>query len=130
MSYLQQAFNTVLKNAKPSETWYVTLMEESQFYGGPQEGGWWGYDSRIVASQEFPSEKEARSAAEAVEKFATELDAEARKSFGKQCLRETAWLEARGLDDDFLPEVDGPDKYEVIVSQGMPKEHQGNRHWE
>lgn len=130
MSYLQEAFNLVCSEAKEPETWYVTLMQEERYYGGPEEGGWWGTNTHIVAYQAFLSEELARIAAEEVRKLAKELEEEARKEHGDQCLRELEWLDARGLDADWLPEPDGPDTYEVIVSQSLPQEARGPTHYE
>jgi len=83
-----------------------------------------------VAFQSFDSEEGAKAAAEQVRKLAKELEETARKEHGEQCLREMEWLDARGLDADYLPEVDGPSKFHVVVSQGLPEESSGPRHYE
>jgi hypothetical protein len=75
---------------------------------------------------------EALEAARAkVEALAIELNEQARRDFGEQCLREMAWLEARGLDSDYLPEVDGESSYSV-VTEDVPGSmvSQGCRHYE
>lgn len=69
-------------------------------------------------------------ASEAVRKLAAELEQASRTAHGQRCLREMAWLDARGLDADFLPEVDGPDHYRVLVCQELPGESHGPRHYE
>jgi hypothetical protein len=120
----------VLKDYKPASTHYVTLMERVPFYGGPEEGGWWGEDHRIVAYQAFSTEEAAQAAFNGVQTLAAELSAEARTEFGKRCLRESAWLEARGLDDNFLPEPDGDSEFYVLMSEGLPEESHGSRHYE
>lgn len=130
MSFIKQAFHAAIENAKAPEQWYVALMEESQYYGGPEEGGWWGTDTHLVAFAEFQREDDARNAAKDVQELAEELEAECRKEHGKQCLREMEWLEARGLDADFLPKPDGPTTYHVVVSNGLPRERFGSRHYE
>ncbi len=129
-SFLQSAFDVVCQDAKPAEGFYVCLMRDSSYYGGPEEGGWWGHDVDVVAYQYFETQEAAEAARVEVEKLARELADESRKAFGEQCLRETAWLEARGLDDSFLPEVDGEDTYSVIVSEGIPEKSRGCRHYE
>ncbi len=78
MSYLQSAFEAVCKEAKPATGSYVCLMEESQRYGGPEEGGWWTTDVTLVAYQWCATEEEADAKRAAVEQ-----------------------LEARGLDADW-----------------------------
>lgn len=127
--YLQQAFESVCKEAKTAEGFYVSLMESVPYYGGPEEGGWWGSDTHLVAYQWFSTEEAAEAAAAAVRKLAEELKAEAQKEYGNQCLREMEWLDARGLDADFLPEPDGPSDFCVIVSEGLPEESRGCRQY-
>lgn len=127
--YLRQAFETIINDAKQPEVWYVTLVEHQPFYGGPEEGGWWGEDREVVGYKEFPSEELAEAAAEAVRAFAKELEAQSRRAFGEHCLREMEWLEARGLDADFLPEPDGETKYSVVVSQDIPESSRGCRQY-
>lgn len=130
MKYLQQAFEAVCKEAKQANGWYVVLMEHERYYGGPEEGGWWGTNDHIVAYQWFETDEAAEAAKKAVEKLARELEEESRKDHGKQCLREMAWLDARGLDADFLPEPDGPNSFSVIISEGLPEEQRGPTHYE
>ena len=129
MTYLHDAFHAVIDDAKAPEQWYVCLVELYQYYGGPEEGGWWGTDSCVVAYREFPTEKLAENAAEAVRKFAYELESQSYKEHGEQCLREMDWLDARGLDADYLPEPDGPSKYTVAVTQEIPETVRGSRHY-
>ena len=130
MSFLRQAFETAIEGVKTPDVWYVTLVQESRYYGGPEEGGWWGTDTHVIAYRDFPSRELAVEAAAAVKKLASELEEESRKEHGEQCLREMEWLDARGLDADFLPEPDGPDDYRVLVSQELVQERCGPRHYE
>jgi hypothetical protein len=129
MSYLKSAFDQVCKDAKQAQGFYVCLMEYQPFYGGPEEGGWWGHDISLVAYQWFPTEEQAETARLAVLKLAKELEAESRKDYGRQCLREMDWLDARGLDANFLPEPDGPSTFSVVVSEGLPEETRGCRQY-
>ncbi len=128
--YLQAAFDAVCEEAKQARGCYVVLMEEVPFYGGPEEGGWWGTDTFIVAYQYFPTEEQAEAAREQVERLARELEEESRKEFGHQCLNEMEWLDERGLEADFLPEPDGESHFHVVVSEGLPLESRGCRHYE
>jgi hypothetical protein len=129
-SYLQESFNQVCKQAIQPKGYYVSLMENIPYYGGPEEGGWWGHDTRIVAYQRFPSLEQAEAAKSQVETLANELTIEDRKAYGDHCLRQTEWLEARGLDDSFLPEPDGESEFYVCVSDSLPEESFGDRHYE
>jgi hypothetical protein len=128
--YLHDAFHAVINDAKLPEKWYVSLMESTPYYGGPEEGGWWGSDTHLVAYREFSSEDSAESARNAVLNLAAELKADSHKTFGNQMLREMDWLDARGLEADWLPEPDGESDYYVVVSQGIPEESYGSRHYE
>lgn len=105
-------------------------MEKEQYYGGPEEGGWWGTNVYVVAYQKFLILSEAEKAVEAIEKLARELQEESQKEYGEQCLREMKWLDDRGLDADYLPESDGPSEFYVLLSEGFPEESRGPTHYE
>ena len=130
MSYLQAAFDAVCSEAVTPESWYVSLVESVPYYGGPEEGGWWGRDTQVVAFQVFSTETEANAKAEAVKKLAEEMSQQAKQAYGEQCLRETEWCESRGLDADWLGEVDGETEYSVIVSEKPLQASHGCRHYE
>jgi hypothetical protein len=130
MSHLQSAFDAVCKDAKQAEGYYVCLMEETSDYGGPEEGGWWRHDTVLVAYQRFDTEEQAEAARQKVLELAAELGQQAQREHGEHCLVTMEWLDARGLDADFLPEVDGPSKFHVIMSQGLPENSYGPSHYE
>lgn len=123
------AFHDKCTEAKQAETWYCYLYADHPYYGGPEEGGWWGTDQEIIAFQEFPSEELARAAQDAAYEMAKELTAQSRAEFGEFCNRQLEWLEARGLDSDFLGEVDGESTYGIGVSQEVPQSSRGSRHY-
>jgi hypothetical protein len=127
---LREAFERVCREARPAEGWYVALLERVPYYGGPEEGGWWGEDVVVVAYRHYDTEEAARAAAAAVERLASELARQARSDFGRHCLAQTEWLEARGLEDGSLPEVDGEVSYLVTVTAGPPESTRGSRRWE
>jgi len=129
MSHLQAAFDKVCADAKTPEQWYVALMESVPFFGGAEEGGWWGEDEILVAYQDFPNETLANAAKDQVEKLAEKLERDALREYGDQCLRECDQLEARGLDADYYPEPDGPSKFYVIVSETLPVNQFGCRQY-
>jgi len=112
---IKEAFFETCKNATPARKHYVSLYATVPFYGGPEEGGWWGRDQVLVAYQECDTDEQSKALVEAVEALADKLSKEAKDSFNRQCARECEWLEARGLDDSFLPEVDGEHRYWVAV---------------
>lgn len=129
-SYIQEAFNLVCSEAKQAEGFYVVLMECTSRYGGPEEGGWWAHDTIPVAYQYFHTEVAALAAKEAIERMAEELTQDARRQHGDYCLRTMEWLDARGLDADYLPEPDGPTEYYVYVGDGVPEGSMGPTHYE
>jgi hypothetical protein len=125
---MKQAFFEVCREAKPAEGVYVSLYVELPFYGGPEEGGWWGRDMELVAYERFDSEEAATAALRAIHVLADKLSKEAKESFNRACAAESEWLEARGLDDSFLPEVNGEASYRVYI-EGQPGEfaYEGSR---
>ena len=128
--YVRAAFDTICDEAQTATGCFVSLYVTVPFYGGPEEGGWWGHDTYVVASQEFIDMHAADGAKEKAEKLAKELSEESRKDFGNQCLREMAWLEARGLESDYLPEPDGDSRYWVCTEdQRGSHESRGDRYY-
>jgi hypothetical protein len=127
--YISHAFELAIPDAVTRQSWYVTLMESAPFYGGPEEGGWWGQDTRIIAFKEFPSEETAKAAYEAVLKTAEEMTLLSRRRYGQECQESMDWLEARGLEADFLPEPDGESTYFVYIGKELPREHTGDRQY-
>lgn len=131
MSHITEAFFRTCKEASLPKAAYVSLYVSEQFYGGAEEGGWWGNDVKLVASQLFVDMDEAEAAIEDVEKYATMLTEEATVGFNRQCRAECDWLDARGLDADYLPEVSGSDRYFVVVEERKGSaESEGCRHYE
>lgn len=132
MSYLQEAFDQVLSEAirPPEEGFYVCLMEDVPYYGGPEEGGWYGSDTVLRAYQHFATEEGAESARKAVEVLAKELGELSRREYGERCRAEMDWLEKRGLEADYLPEPDGASEFRVIVCSEIPENRCGCRHYE
>ena len=125
---IDQAFDRIVES-KPCGKYFVVLMQDSPYYGGPEEGGWWGTDSVPVKYAVFPTLEEAEAAAERIRELADEMTAEAKREEGEHCLRQTQWLEERGLDDDYLSEPDGPSTYYVYVGDSVPTPHYGDRHY-
>lgn len=129
---LKQAFEQALDESKRIQcsTYYLTLWRRETFYGGPEEGGWYGSDHIPVEYAIFNTEAEAEEANLKVQQLAVSLSAQARVAHSSYCLSQLEFLEARGLDADFLPDPDGPDEYYVDVSSEPPRAHYGSRHYE
>ena len=128
MSQLERAFYECLEDAKPAGSFFVSLYERRPFYGGPEEGGWWGSDSVLMAYQEFSSKEAAEAARDAVRLLADGMIDEDRKTWQEHCSRQCDWLDARGLDADYLPETAGPTDYFVTVEDAPgSQESKGDR---
>jgi hypothetical protein len=127
--FVKQAFEAVCKEAKPAGVFYVAMFELVPYYGGPEEGGWWGEDNILVAYQRFDTQEAADAAKEKIEELAADLSAQERTAHGEYCLRTMEWLDDRGLDADFLPEDDGPSEYYVTVTDSLPESSYGCRHY-
>jgi hypothetical protein len=112
--FIKQAFFQVCSEAKPATGSYVSLYASVPFYGGPEEGGWWGQDIALIAHQGFGNDEKAAAALDAVTKMAAQLTADSKRAFGDRCLAEMKWLDERGLDADYLPEVDGETTYFAV----------------
>jgi hypothetical protein len=114
-TYIRAAFDTICVEAVPASAHYVSLYMTEPFYGGPEEGGWWGSDTTLVSHVRVDTREHAEAIRAEVEKLAADLSKDAKDSFNRQCAAECAWLEQRGLDADYLPEVDGEVSYWVTV---------------
>lgn len=124
-------FLEVCDQAKPADPCYCSLYVNVPYYGGPEEGGWWGVSTHLLASQGFPCEEDANQAMDRVKELVEAGNRDERRKFGEQCLREMEWLEARGLDSDFFPEPDGESRYWVCVEEKRGEhESRGCRHYE
>lgn len=132
-SSIEEAFHAVCTEAKEAKSFHCSLYRNIPFYGGAEEGGWWGNDTVLEASQEFPTEEAAEAAKLAVARLAVRLNNEARREYGQQCLRELEIAEAQGCDDANLifGEVAGEDTYWVTVEETQGQSQQrGSRHYE
>ena len=110
---------------------FVSLYCREPFYGGPEEGGWWGEDVILEEYQEFDFMPDAELAVRAMSDAIENPNTKANKDYQEQCRRECDWLEARGLDDNALPEVNGPESYFIRIEKVRGSfESRGARHYE
>lgn len=121
MSYIYEAFKQVCESSKQANTWYVCLCINQRCYGGPEEGGWWYDRGELCEYQVFNNEDTANEVAEKVKEVAKQLSDDSRKKHGEAALRSLEWLEARGLDADYLPEPNGEEEYYVMVTDSLPQ---------
>lgn len=114
---IEESFYKICKDAKTPESFFVSLYVRVPYYGGPEEGGWWGSDTNLVVYKNYLTKEDAEFALKKVEEYAKELNKEAKRSFGEKCKNELEWLEARNLEPDYLPEVDGEEDYFVVLEK-------------
>lgn len=115
---LDEAFWELCAEAEVPKRAYVSLYRVYSWYGGPQEGGWWGQTIILEGTMLCRTEQEAHDRAEAVEKYAYEKTQEANKAWSKQCLKECENAWDRGMEpEDLYDEVDGPDEWFVCVEE-------------
>jgi hypothetical protein len=128
---MREQFFAVCEQAKPAKGSYVSLYMDIPYYGGPEEGGWWGRDTQLVAYEWFSTEEQAEAAKERVRELAEQETEKAKQDFYERCAAECDWLDARGLEPDHLPEVSGNDAYWVAVEKEPgASESVGSRHYE
>ena len=42
-SIFLQAWDEIIEDSEVAQECYLSLYENVPYYGGPEEGGWWGY---------------------------------------------------------------------------------------
>ena len=116
-TYIREAFEETVKDAVQAEDSqiFLCLYAEIPFYGGPEEGGWWGADVELISHKRYPTEDQAQAALKKVTSLAESLSQNAHRQYGEQCLRDMDWLDQRGLEADYLPEPDGPTKFYTVL---------------
>jgi hypothetical protein len=122
---ISQAFADICKEAQVANRVCLSLYRSDSWYGGPEEGGWWGRTTALVAHQEFPSVEAAEAAKVRVNELAEQLTKDSKKSHGDLCQRQIDWCEARGIDD--------PDTvftfFVTVESELGSSEHSSDRHY-
>ena len=129
-TYLAEAFALECPDAADTDPHYVALVASHQAYGGPEEGGWWYDVQHVEGYRLFANRRDAEAMAERIQATATELTAMARADHGRYCQATCDWLDARGLDANFLPEPDGPTEYSVLVCSELPVFDNRKPHYE
>jgi len=131
MNRIEQSFQEICDQPTVAEAWYLSLYARVPFYGGPEEGGWWGNDVVLQEYQRFHSKQDAETAESRVAALVKQMDGDARRAWGEQCLRELDQAEAHGLEPSDLRETDGPTEFFCVVEQ-TPGQHEsrGCRHYE
>lgn len=129
MQSVKDAFEEVCKDSIAASPCYLVLYQSAPYYGGPEEGGWWGIDTIVEAYKQYASKELAEQDLIKINELAQKLTLESQKDYGEQCLRDMEWCDSRGLDADYLREPDGPCSFFVAVEDGIPENHYGTRQY-
>ena len=131
MSAIFEAFHRIVAEPIAPVAVYVVLWRNEPFYGGPEEGGWWGNDRMVEAYTVVQSREDAEALCERIEALADELTAEAARDHGRGCQAQLDWCEARGIDDSnrVFGEDHGAATYFVTVEDHPPRDQHGERAW-
>ena len=121
-SIFLQAWNEIIEDSEVAQECYLSLYENVPYYGGPEEGGWWGYLQILQKYCKCASRQQAEMLREKLHTHCEELTQEAKKADGEDCLRHMERADQRGEDvnDDGY---DGPSTYYMII-ESMPGQHQ------
>ena len=130
--YLSAAWDELVADAtEEHDKRVVSLYVEAPYFGGPEEGGWWGHDFQLVEHVVCPSAAMAETLRARVERRADTMTDEAKTAWSKHCQRELDDAERRGIDPSDLPETDGHDAYHVMVeSYAGENASTGSRQWQ
>lgn len=121
-SIFLQAWNEIIEDSEVAQECYLSLYENAPYYGGPEEGGWWGHLHILQKYCKCSSYAQAEMLMEKLRDHCKQLTEEAKKADGNDCLRHMERADRRGEDvsDDGY---DGPSTYYMII-ESMPGEHQ------
>lgn len=117
-----QAWNEIMEDAEEAEACVVSLYSVEPYYGGPEEGGWWGNLYILKEYVRCSSRDAAEKLQEKLQERCSQLNYEAKIADGEHCLRMMEWFEKRGQDTDDYG-YDGPSSYSVFIEK-IPGENQ------
>ena len=134
MSGIYSAYFDVCDTAVRTEQtkWFVSLYVKAPFYGGPEEGGWWGTDRLLVAYYEVPSEEMANTIVEKIEGWVSDINDDAKRHHDEVNLQLSINAENKGYDspEELYGEDDGPEQYFVVIENGVGQnEYREDRQW-
>ena len=119
-TYTRQAFfDAIDETPTDADAHYVSLYARVPFYGGPEEGGWWGSDCELECYYRFATLQQAEAAYEQIFQLAETLSQQSKAEWSEQCARECEHAEARGIDPADLPETDGETTYFATVEREL-----------
>jgi hypothetical protein len=134
MSGIYSAYFDVCNDAVKvtNQRWFVSLYVKAPFYGGPEEGGWWGTDRLLVATYEVPSEEMANTVVEKIEGWVSETNDDAKREHDEVNLQLSINAEQKSYDspEELYGEDDGVEEYYVVIENNVGQnEHRDDRHY-
>ena len=128
-----EAWNAVTEGeATAAQPHYVSLYEDLPFYGGAEEGGWWGNDRILREYLQVPSLAAAEALRYQLEITASEMTKEAKRSHAAACLAQCEQAWERGVDPETIyGEDDGASEF-IVRIETVPgaAAYRGCRHYE
>ena len=127
---IEQAFYALV--SETDKPYYVVLWEARQYYGGPEEGGWYGYDYIVASYKRVDSLLVAENLAARIHLLAKNMSKQSRDEYYRRCLEECERADAAGEDptDYYGGDVyESPSSFYVTVEEEMPESHFGNRYY-
>jgi hypothetical protein len=121
-SIFLQAWDEIIEDSEVAQECYLSLYENVPYYGGPEEGGWWGYLQILQKYCKCSSHKQAEMLSDKLRKHCEELTEDAKKADGEDCLRHMERADRRGEDvsDDGY---EGPSTYFMQI-ESIPGQNQ------
>jgi len=117
-----EAWNEIMADAQEAEECIVSMYSIEPYYGGPEEGGWWG---NLLILKEFvrcTTRNAAEKLQEKLQSRCEEMSREEKTFDYEECLRVCVRAYARGEDVDDHG-YDGPSSYTVLIEK-FPGENQ------
>lgn len=125
-----QAWKEIVEDSEVAQECYLSLYENAPYYGGPEEGGWWGHLQILKEYCRCTSRQAAELLMHKLQDRCEQLNRELRIADGDDCLRHMKRADQRGEDvDDYG--YDGPSTFYMII-EAIPGQNQNTtmRHYE
>ena len=128
---IERAWDRVVEDATKAEGCYVVLFCDRPYYGGPEEGGWWGTDNLVVSYRRCSTQEEAEAILTKMDEEVKNLNREADLDHGHLCLAQCARADAMGVEVESLyGEDSGSLRFRATITQELPRDYYGNRFYE
>ena len=99
-SIFLQAWNEIIEDSEVAQECYLCLYEQVPYYGGPEEGGWWGYLNILKEYCKCSSHEAAEMLSNKLREHCEQLNKESKIADSDDCLRHIERADRRGEDVD------------------------------